>query len=226
MDIQSSNYLLLSQALLSAALSKQDTSASSVSSLSNQTFLTLIESMLQQAAMTDSTGQQDFSLLPNQLSTNLPKTTYSPTIGGPQVSLSYGTTNPSALNGQLKGALAKSASLFEQAGKTYGINPALLAAISMHETGNGNSRAVQVKNNPAGMMGKDGLKSYASLQDGIFDMARNLRKNYLDEGKTSIADIGAKYAPIGSENDPGNLNSYWVKGVQYYYDQLTKQTTV
>lgn len=226
MDIQSSNYLLLSQALLSAALSKQDTSASSVSSLSNQTFLTLIESMLQQAAMTDSTSQQDFSFLPNQLGTNLPKTTYSPTIGGPQFSLSYNTTNPSALNGQLKGALANSGSLFEQAGKTYGVNPALLAAISMHETGNGNSRAVQIKNNPAGMMGRDGLKSYASLQDGVFDMARNLRKNYLDAGKTSIADIGAKYAPIGAENDPSNLNSYWVKGVQSYYNQLTKQATV
>lgn len=222
MDISSSSYMLLSQALLSAAISKQQNDTS-VSSLSNQTFLTLIESMLEEANMTDSTGLQTSSFVPNQQGMNIAKATYSPTYPNSQVPLAYGTSNTSVLNGPLKGALENSGPLFQEAGQTYGVNPALLAAISMHETGNGNSRAVQVKHNPAGMMGKDGLKTYASLKDGIYDMARNLRRNYIDEGKTSIADIGAKYAPIGAENDPGNLNSYWVKGVQYYYDQLTKQ---
>ncbi|WP_416827646.1 glucosaminidase domain-containing protein [Ectobacillus polymachus] len=221
MDIRTSNYMLLSQALQSMAMSNQDTQASS---LSNQTFLMLIESMLEQASITDTTALPATSFQPANL--NLTNATYTPSNLNSPLSLSYGNSNTSGINGQLKGALTNSGPLFEEAGKTYGIDPTLLAAISMHETGNGNSRAVQVRHNPAGIMGKDGLKTYPSLKDGIFDMARNLRKNYIDEGITSIADIGAKYAPIGADNDPGNLNSYWVKGVQSYYNQLTNQGTV
>lgn len=213
--------MLLAQALQSAAMSNQNTSASS---LSNQTFLMLLEGMLEQANRSVSTALPATSFQPANL--NLTNATYTPSYPSSPISLSYGNSNTSGINSQLKGALANSGPLFEDAGKAYGIDPALLAAISMHETGNGNSRAVQVKHNPAGIMGKDGLKTYPSLKDGIFDMARNLRKNYIDEGITSIADIGAKYAPIGADNDPGNLNSYWVKGVQSYYNQLTNQVTV
>ncbi|MBW9235637.1 glucosaminidase domain-containing protein, partial [Leptospira santarosai] len=80
--------------------------------------------------------------------------------------------------------------------------PGLLSAIAIHETGNGSSRAINNKNNVAGMMGKNGLRSYESVEESIFDMARNLRKNYLNQGIDTIAKIGAKYAPIGAGNDP------------------------
>ena len=70
-------------------------------------------------------------------------------------------------------------------------------------------------------MGKNGLRSYASVEDSIFDMARNLRQNYLNEGKDTIAKIGAKYAPVGAANDPTGLNNHWTQGVSNYYSKLT-----
>lgn len=120
------------------------------------------------------------------------------------------------LNGKLKGA----GDLFVAAGQQYNVNPALLAAISMHETGNGTSRAAYERNNVAGVMGANGLRNYSSVAESILDMARNLRQNYLDEGKQTIAEIGAKYAPIGAENDPTHLNNDWVNGVSHYFGML------
>lgn len=138
-----------------------------------------------------------------------------------KISLTSKTTGGEDLNPHLKGVLQNTGSHFIEAGEKYGINPALLAAISIHETGNGTSNAARFKFNVAGMMGKNGLKTYSSIQESIFDMARNLRQNYLDKGKLTIAQIGAKYAPIGAGNDPNQLNNHWVTGVQRYFDTLT-----
>lgn len=97
----------------------------------------------------------------------------------------------------------------------------MLAAIAIHETGNGTSKAAKNKNNIGGMMGKNGLMSFKSIQDGIDKMASNLKRNYIDQGLTSIAQIQKKYAPVGAENDPGNLNNNWVGGVSKYYKMLS-----
>jgi hypothetical protein len=137
-------------------------------------------------------------------------------------SLHYQEIDANELGARLNGALQNAGDYFVEAGKKYQINPAFLAAVSMHETGNGTSNAARFKNNVAGMMGKNGLKSYDSVEKSIFDMARNLRENYLDEGKTTISTIGAKYAPVGAANDPTGLNNHWVKGVQSYFDKITK----
>jgi Mannosyl-glycoprotein endo-beta-N-acetylglucosaminidase len=139
-------------------------------------------------------------------------------------SLEAGTISASELNSHLKGVLTNAGDAFVAAGEKYQISPALLASISMHETGNGTSNAAKYKYNVAGMMGKNGLKTYDSIQESIFDMARNLRQNYLDKGKLTIAQIGAKYAPIGASNDPTNLNHHWVNGVQRNFDTFTKTT--
>jgi hypothetical protein len=136
--------------------------------------------------------------------------------------LQYQETDADELNTQLKGTLQNAGKFFVEAGEKYQISPAFLAAVSMHETGNGTSNASRYKNNVAGMMGKNGLKSYDSVEESIFEMARNLRNNYLDEGKTTIAQIGAKYAPVGAANDPTGLNNHWVKGVQSYLDKMGK----
>jgi hypothetical protein len=134
--------------------------------------------------------------------------------------LRFRSISPEKLNQVLDGKLQGMGQVFIQAGKLYNVDPALLAAISQHETGNGKSHAANEKNNIAGMMGANGLKSYSSVEASIMDMARNLSKNYLGEGLTSISKIGAKYAPIGADNDPTGLNNDWVKGVTHYYHQL------
>ncbi|MEH7336041.1 glucosaminidase domain-containing protein [Neobacillus drentensis] len=134
--------------------------------------------------------------------------------------LNYTEVSLHKLDSALKGKLANLGEAFMEAGKKYNINPNLLASIAIHETGNGKSRAANEKNNIAGMMGKHGLKQYDSVEECIFDMARNLRKNYLDKGFDTITKIGGKYAPVGAANDPAGLNNHWVKGVNNYYCSL------
>ena len=34
--------------------------------------------------------------------------------------------------------------------------------------------------------------------------------------------LGAKYAPIGVDNDPNGLNQNWIKNVKFYVNKLTK----
>ncbi|MEK5439403.1 MULTISPECIES: glucosaminidase domain-containing protein [Paenibacillus] len=121
------------------------------------------------------------------------------------------------MNSSLGGSLKNSGDIFAAAGKKYGVDPALLAAIAVHETGNGTSNAVKNKNNVGGMMGKNGLMTFSSLEEGIDKMASNLKRNYFDKGLTSIEAIQKKYAPVGASNDPTNLNSNWVNGVKKYY---------
>lgn len=96
-----------------------------------------------------------------------------------------------------------------------------MAAIAVHETGNGTSNAVRKKNNVGGMMGKNGLMTFDSIEQGIDKMASNLKRNYFDKGLTTIEQIQRKYAPIGVENDAKtNVNQYWVSGVSKYYKQF------
>jgi hypothetical protein len=135
-------------------------------------------------------------------------------------SLRFQPTNAEKFNQALDGKLRGMGEIFIREGKRYNIDPAFLAAVAQHETGNGKSKAAMEKNNIAGMMGANGLRSYSSVEASIIDMARNLSNNYLDKGFTTIPKIGSKYAPIGADNDPTGLNNHWVTGVSHYLDQL------
>lgn len=139
----------------------------------------------------------------------------------PSPNLGFQATSLLQLEANLAGKLSGTAKDFIVAGQKYDLNPHFLAAIAMHETGNGTSRAIQEKNNVAGMMGRNGLRSYATMQESIDAMASNLRRNYLNQGLTSISQIGAKYAPVGASNDPTGLNNHWVTGVTKKLNSFT-----
>jgi hypothetical protein len=96
------------------------------------------------------------------------------------------------------------------------VDPALVKAIIMHETGNMTSNAAKNKNNFGGIMGNDGLRTFDSPEVGIEAVAKLLSTDRY-RGKT-IEQIGAIYAPVGAANDPNNLNSNWVKSVSKYYN--------
>ncbi|WEG11240.1 glucosaminidase domain-containing protein [Pullulanibacillus sp. KACC 23026] len=145
---------------------------------------------------------------------------YGATTSTSNQSLAFQPSDPGKMNQLLDGKLAGMGAVFVQAGQTYNVDPALLMAISQHETGNGTSNAAKEKNNVAGMMGSNGLKSYSSVSDSIMDMAQNLSSNYLGKGLTSIGQIGAKYAPVGASNDPTGLNNYWVTDVTKNYQTI------
>lgn len=134
--------------------------------------------------------------------------------------LRFQSTNTDKIDEVLGGKLKGMGEAFVQAGQRFNVDPALLVAIAQHETGNGTSKAAYIKNNIAGMMGKNGLKSYSSIEESIMDMARNLSKNYLGQGLTTISKIAGKYAPVGADNDPNNLNHHWVSGVSKFFSQL------
>ena len=110
----------------------------------------------------------------------------------------------------------------------YGVDPAFLAALMHHESGNGTSNAIINFNNPGGIMdassGWSTLKSFPSLDSGIEYTAKNLKNNYLDQGLTTIPKIGAKYAPVGAANDPTGLNNYWVNSVSNLYNKYSSET--
>src|SRR5690606_23019240 len=93
-----------------------------------------------------------------------------------------------------------------------------------HETGNGTSNAARYRNNVGGMMGRNGLMTFGSISEGIDAMARNLYRNYVTQGLTTVEQIQRKYAPIGAANDPNNLNSNWTSGVYSYMNRLGVST--
>lgn len=117
--------------------------------------------------------------------------------------------------------LAPYASTFEEAGRKYGIDPKLLAAIAIHETGGGTSPAFRNKNNAMGISNDSGVVAQESVEASIEKMARSLTRpgGYYD-GKNTIAEIGAVYAPKGARNDPRDLNKYWPTKVAEYYAAL------
>lgn len=98
-------------------------------------------------------------------------------------------------------------------------NQALLViSISRHETGNWTSKAFKNNNNFGGIMTSKGLKNYDSYEEGLHDFVRILKNYYFDLGLDTIEKIGAKYCPVGAENDPNGLNQYWVGGVTAIYN--------
>jgi len=113
------------------------------------------------------------------------------------------------------GAFTGKANVFIQAGSRNSVDPVLLASIAFVETGRGSSKMVKERNNPGGLYNsaKKEFFVYDSLDEGILAMASNLNRLYISQGLVSIVQIGNKYAPIGADNDPNNLNMNWVPNV-------------
>jgi cell wall-associated NlpC family hydrolase len=135
-----------------------------------------------------------------------------------QIDANYEKSNGSNVGSITNGYMKGKENMITSAASKYGLDPNLLAAIVMWETG-GNSPALRNQNNPGGIMGSGGLRTFGSLQEGLDYTAMNLKKYYIDKGLTSIAQIGNKYAPIGAGNDPTGLNNNWVKGVSNLYNK-------
>lgn len=131
------------------------------------------------------------------------------------------STHP--LDQHLGGVLSGHGYTFEQAGAKYGIDPTLLAAIATLESGHGTSNYAKTYNNPTGMMDPKNPNQplrYNSIPEAIDATAKDLSKNYLEQGLSTIPQIAAKYAPVGAKNDPKNTNKEWPGLVQKLYKQM------
>lgn len=218
---------LLTKIMLTNTLSRNEKLRSQLSETTQ--FSTLFSNVLNQLVSQQGSqpaGQVNLNLLPTNVEVgNKISFSANPYGTNGNWSILEHTINQSSITADkfdqvLHGKLAGKGQAFIAASQEYNIDPALLVAIAQHETGNGKSRAAMEKNNIAGMMGRNGLKAYATVEESIRDMARNLSENYLGKGLNTIAKIGAKYAPIGATNDPTGLNNHWVNGVNKYYNRL------
>jgi hypothetical protein len=136
---------------------------------------------------------------------DIPKGDYQKGVTASQIA----PTKPEDLAPHLGGVLKGHENAFIAAGEKYGLDPRLIAAISILETGHGSSDAAKNFNNVGGMMDKDspdmkGFLKFGSVDEGIDAMAKNLKEKYFDQGLDTIEKIGAKYAPVGDwvKNDP------------------------
>lgn len=101
------------------------------------------------------------------------------------------------LDARLENRLKGTGCYFIAAQEEYGINAEFLAAIAIHESGNGSSVAARRKNNFFGLMGKKGQLSFDSPAECIDYAAKTLTKPngyYFGRGRYTIGNIGKKYA--------------------------------
>jgi hypothetical protein len=107
--------------------------------------------------------------------------------------------------------------VFVREGVANGIDPRALVAIARAESSLGSDPGARARNNAFGW---GPHMSFASWEDNIGTVARGLRKGYLDDGLTTLAQIQARYAPAGAANDPTNLNSNWLRNTTTLYAEL------
>ena len=122
------------------------------------------------------------------------------------------------------GVLAGKGDLVAQIADEYGIPADIFAAIIAAETGRGTSKAIRYRNNPGGLMdpktGCRSLQNFNTLEDGLRKMASNLKRNYFDKGRTTLATIKPKYCPDGAANDPRGLNKHWLPTTTKFAAQI------
>ncbi len=107
--------------------------------------------------------------------------------------------------------------VFVREGQANGIDPRALVSIARAESSLGSDPGARARHNAFGW---GPTQTFASWEDNIATVARGLRSGYLDQGLTTLAEIQRKYAPVGTANDPANLNSNWLRNTTTLYAEL------
>ncbi len=114
--------------------------------------------------------------------------------------------------------MAGQGAAFIASGGAWQVDPRLLVAIAGAESSFGTITCGSF--NAWGWGCPNRSFQFESWADGIETVTRGLRENYLSEGRTSVALIHAKYAPIGADNDPTGLNNAWTANVSRFLVEL------
>lgn len=126
----------------------------------------------------------------------------------------------STLREALPAPLSTHAQAFIEAGTRHGIDPRLLAAISLFETGSGTSSAFRRKNNAMGIYQGGSIATFDNVGASIDRMARSLanpKGPYA--GARTLAEIGSIYSPPGN-NDRRGTNHLWPASVGNFLRRL------
>ena len=120
-----------------------------------------------------------------------------PNLPRPSLKMNVATTkfkgNPAFLETFLKGVLRGKGQTFYNAQEKYGINASFLIGIANLESGYGKSAVAKRCNNIGGMRTSKGYIKYKSVDECIYAIASNLRKNYVNKGLKTLPQIGKKY---------------------------------
>lgn len=144
-------------------------------------------------------------------------TTAGPATGATPPSLPTAANIDAYLAG--KGSpMAGQGSAFLASGGRWQVDPRLLVAIAGAESAFGTITCAPF--NAWGYGCPNGPYEFTSWADGIDTVAEGLRTNYLAEGRTSVALINLKYAPVGAANDPTGLNNHWTINVSRFLIEL------
>jgi hypothetical protein len=142
----------------------------------------------------------------------------------------YQDTDVNKLRDALPPQAKNLAQTFVDAGKKYNVDPAVLAGISQHETGNWTSSAFRNKNNAMGISNAHGPVHMKSVDQSIDMMAKKLSDpNGPYANANTVGQVGKIYAPANADNDPRHLNGSWISSVSRNADrfaQLTRATKV
>ena len=108
----------------------------------------------------------------------------------------------------------KKADTFIKIGEKYNVNPTVLIAIAMQESGRGTSFAALKKNNIGGIMLSKGHAKFQNVDDCIEKMAQIINER-LSDNYNSIEKIGksGKYC----EKSVADL---WIKNVMFYLNKM------
>ena len=101
------------------------------------------------------------------------------------------------LDAKLQNRLKGTGCYFIAAQEEYGVNAEFLAAIAIHESGNGSSTAARRKNNFFGLMGSRGQLSFETPRECIMTAAKNISKPngyYFARGNYTIKRIARRWA--------------------------------
>ncbi|MEG2351121.1 MAG: glucosaminidase domain-containing protein [Bacilli bacterium] len=114
----------------------------------------------------------------------------------------------STLDKSLSGVLKGKGSAYAQLSLEKGMDPYLVAAISVHETGNGSSSLAKNKYNLGGIKcSSNRYCSYESIEDGISSYVNLIYNNYFSKGLTTIELMANKYA--ASPAWPSTVNDWY-----------------
>ena len=103
-------------------------------------------------------------------------------------------------------------------GGQWQVDPRLVVAIAGAESNFGQITCAPF--NAWGWGCPNGPYEFESWADGFDTVMKGLRTNYLAEGRTSVALIHQKYAPVGAENDPTGLNNNWTNNVSRFMVEM------
>jgi hypothetical protein len=106
--------------------------------------------------------------------------------------------------------------VFVQAGRENNIDPVVLAAISIHESGRWKSRIARQNNNWMGLMTQSGAKSFGTAEESIFYAAKLLNRKPF-KSRNTLSEI----APVYCTKNPG----HWKASVLHLENQIVGKAT-